>query len=171
MADYYEKDYLVSIIVPVFNEEDSIAPFMKELDRALEPIHDHLEIVFVNDGSRDNTVAEVNKVIAADSRVSLVNFSRNFGKEPALSAGLRVADGDFAVPMDVDLQDPPEVVLEFLKKYEEGDGKYDTVYGLPGRPQRGHRDEALLCGVVLPCVQLHELQNQDPGKCRRLPPD
>ena len=109
-----KKDYLVSIIVPVFNEEVSIAPFMKELDRALEPIHDHLEIIFVNDGSRDNTVAEVN----------------NFGKEPALSAGLRVADGDFAVPMDVDLQDPPEVVLEFLKKYEEGDGKYDTVYGL-----------------------------------------
>ena len=125
-----KKDYLVSIIVPVFNEEVSIAPFMKELDRALEPIHDHLEIIFVNDGSRDNTVAEVNKVIAADRRVSLVNFSRNFGKEPALSAGLRVADGDFAVPMDVDLQDPPEVVLEFLKKYEEGDGKYDTVYGL-----------------------------------------
>ena len=91
-----KKDYLVSIIVPVFNEEVSIAPFMKELDRALEPIHDHLEIIFVNDGSRDNTVAEVNKVIAADRRVSLVNFSRNFGKEPALSAGLRVADGDFA---------------------------------------------------------------------------
>lgn len=69
-----KKDYLVSIIVPVFNEEVSIAPFMKELDRALEPIHDHLEIIFVNDGSRDNTVAEVNKVIAADRRVSLVNF-------------------------------------------------------------------------------------------------
>lgn len=124
-----KKDYLISIIVPVFNEEDSIATFIKEINRTLGVIYDHLEIIFVNDGSNDRTVSEIHKVMESDQRVSLINFSKNFGQEAALSAGLRLCRGDFAVPIDVDLQDPPELVLEFLAKYEEGDGKYDTVYG------------------------------------------
>ena len=121
-------DFRLSLIVPVYNEEESIDAFINAIDNELAPLKDQLEIVFVNDGSRDRTREVVEQAIARDPRVTLVNLARNFGKEAAMTAGLHHAKGDAVVPMDVDLQDPPALILEFVKLWQTGD--YDTVYGI-----------------------------------------
>ncbi|HDO1382544.1 TPA: glycosyltransferase family 2 protein [Aeromonas veronii] len=121
-------DFRLSLVVPVYNEEESIDAFINAIDNELAPLKDQLEIVFVNDGSRDRTREVVEQAIARDPRVTLVNLARNFGKEAALTAGLHQAKGDAIVPMDVDLQDPPALILEFVKLWQTGD--YDTVYGI-----------------------------------------
>lgn len=123
-----KQSFTVSLVVPVYNEEESIDTFIETIDKELAPLRDQLEIVFVNDGSRDRTREVVEKAIEKDSRVTLINLARNFGKEAAMTAGLAHARGDAVVPMDVDLQDPPALVLEFVRMWkEEG---YDTVYGV-----------------------------------------
>lgn len=121
-------DFRLSLVVPVYNEEESIDAFISAIDTELAPLKDQLEIVFVNDGSRDRTREVVEQAIARDPRVTLVNLARNFGKEAAMTAGLHQAKGDAIVPMDVDLQDPPSLILEFVKLWQTGD--YDTVYGI-----------------------------------------
>ena len=100
-------DFRLSLVVPVYNEEESIDAFISAIDAELAPLKDRLEIVFVNDGSRDRTREVVEQAIARDPRVTLVNLARNFGKEAAMTAGLHQAKGDAMVPMDVDLQDTP----------------------------------------------------------------
>lgn len=122
------NNYTLSILVPVFNEEASIVPFMAALDNALGSIKERLDIVFVNDGSNDSTRQVIESVIQSDSRVTLVNLARNFGKESAMTAGLDHVQGDACVIMDVDLQDPPELILEFLALWQTGE--WDTVYGV-----------------------------------------
>ncbi|EZI28854.1 glycosyltransferase family 2 protein [Pseudomonas extremaustralis] len=110
----------VSLVVPLFNEEQTIGAFYDAVRR--EPgLHGHVvDIVFINDGSSDRT-AEVARAIAlADSDVVLINLSRNFGKEAALFAGLEYATGEAVVPMDVDLQDPVEVIPRLLAKWQGG---------------------------------------------------
>ena len=122
-------DLQLSIIVPVKDEEQSIAPFV---DR-LAPILDTLfadgawEILFIDDGSDDSTLAAIHASHRRDPRVRALSLSRNFGKEAALSAGLDHACGRAVVPMDVDLQDPPEVLGDMLAKWREG---YEVVYGV-----------------------------------------
>jgi glycosyltransferase involved in cell wall biosynthesis len=116
----------ISIVAPCYNEEDVIDIFLEKIFSVLEQLGKSYEIVFVNDGSRDNTL-EILKVKAKEyEAVRVISLSRNFGKEAALSAGLDMAHGEVVVPIDVDLQDPPELILEFVKKYEEG---YDVVVG------------------------------------------
>lgn len=118
---------LLSVIVPCFDEEENVPLFYEELlkhtsfltDRDLE-----LEILYVDDGSRDNTVMEVKKLREKDERVHLVSFSRNFGKEAAMFAGLENSRGDYVVMMDVDLQDPPALLPEMFSYMEQG---YDSV--------------------------------------------
>lgn len=118
---------LLSVIVPCYNEEESIEDFYTELmknkgffdEKELE-----LEILYVDDGSKDGTVAEVKKLLEKDGRVHLISFSRNFGKEAAIYAGLQNASGDYVVVMDVDLQDPPSLLPEMFRYMEEG---YDSV--------------------------------------------
>lgn len=123
-----KENYTLSLVVPVYNEEESIQTFVDTIDRELVELKDRLQIVFVNDGSRDKTRQSVEDVIARDSRVTLINLARNFGKEAAMTAGLFHARGDAVIPMDVDLQDPPKLILEFVRLWrEEG---YDTVYGV-----------------------------------------
>ncbi len=118
----------ITLVVPVYNEEESIDTFIATIDKELESLKDQLQILFVNDGSRDKTRAVVEAAIEKDSRITLVNLARNFGKEAAMTAGLAHARGDAIIPMDVDLQDPPHVILEFVRLWrEEG---YDTVYGV-----------------------------------------
>ena len=122
------QSFTISLVVPVYNEEESIDTFIETIDKELAPLRDQLQIVFVNDGSRDKTREVVEKAIERDNRVSLINLARNFGKEAAMTAGLAHARGDAVIPMDVDLQDPPALVLEFVRLWrEEG---YDTVYGV-----------------------------------------
>ena len=116
------KTRLVSLVVPVFNEQDSIVPFLDRIATVFEDLAPAYacEIVFVNDGSRDATEFVIRSRMQADPRICLVNLSRNFGKEAALSAGLDHARGDACIPIDVDLQDPPELIPEMLAHWERG---------------------------------------------------
>lgn len=113
---------LVSLVVPVFNEQDAITPFLDRIGAVFEllaPDYGY-EIVFVNDGSRDATEFAIRTSMAHNSHIQLVNLSRNFGKEAALSAGLDHAEGDVCIPMDVDLQDPPELIPDMLEHWRNG---------------------------------------------------
>ncbi|MBE5834041.1 MAG: glycosyltransferase family 2 protein [Butyrivibrio sp.] len=119
---------LLSVIVPCYNEEENVADFYHELlktESFFKSKDVEIEIIYVNDGSKDNTVAEVKKLHEKDERVHLVNFSRNFGKEAAIYAGLKTSKGDFVVMLDADLQDPPALLPEMYRYIaEEG---YDSV--------------------------------------------
>lgn len=108
----------LSLVVPVFNEELTIPSFMKEVREKLSQYE--TEIVFVNDGSKDNTALVLNDLAYSEDGIVVVNFSRNFGKEPALFAGLEYATGDVVIPIDVDLQDPIEVIPQMIEKWKEG---------------------------------------------------
>ena len=118
----------ISLVVPCYNEEDNIKPFLIEVEANFAKLTEYdYEIVFVNDGSKDTTKKVILDFAKDNKRIKLVDLARNFGKEIALSAGLDYATGDAVIPMDVDMQDPPELILEFVKKWEEG---YDVVYGV-----------------------------------------
>jgi glycosyltransferase involved in cell wall biosynthesis len=109
------------------NEEAVLDTLFRRLDETLAPLGVGLELVCVDDGSRDGTLAWLTARAAVDARVRVLALSRNFGKEAALTAGLDVARGDFVAPIDADLQDPPELIAEFLALWEQG---YDVVYGV-----------------------------------------
>lgn len=118
---------LLSVIVPCYNEEENVRDFYDELCKNTEFFEKKqiaLEILYVDDGSKDKTVSEVKKLCAEDARVRLVSFSRNFGKEAAIYAGLQKCKGDLAVLMDADLQDPPSLLPEMYSYIEQG---YDSV--------------------------------------------
>ena len=118
---------LLSVIVPCYNEEENVPYFYEELMK-LTPFFEEkkltLELIYVDDGSKDGTVGEIKKLNDKDSRVKLVSFSRNFGKESAIYAGFRKSKGDYVVMMDADLQDPPSLLPEMFQYIEEG---YDSV--------------------------------------------
>ncbi len=107
---------LVSLIVPVFNEEQCIEAFVARIADVFSAPHTSAgyEIVFVNDGSSDATEFIIRGLMTKNHRLRLINLSRNFGKDAALSAGLEHAQGDAAIPIDVDLQDPPELIPEMI---------------------------------------------------------
>jgi dolichol-phosphate mannosyltransferase len=115
---------LISIVVPVYNEQDVMPHLFHALSEVLSHIDHEHEIIIVNDGSRDGTADWVRRHAATDDRIKLVNFSRNFGQQAAMTAGLDCARGDVVVVMDCDLQDPPELLQRMLDKYSEG---YDVV--------------------------------------------
>jgi len=110
----------ISLIVPVFNEEQAIGLFYQAVRRELRFEQGEVEIVFINDGSSDRTAEEVKALAQMDEQVLLINFSRNFGKEPALFAGLEHASGDAVIPMDVDLQDPISVIPRLIEEWQKG---------------------------------------------------
>ena len=108
----------VSLVVPVFNEEEAIPIFYSKVREVLA---DHcVEIVFVNDGSRDSTERVINALSISDELVKSISFTRNFGKEPALFAGLDHATGDAIIPIDVDLQDPVDVIPKLIERWKSG---------------------------------------------------
>lgn len=118
---------LLSVIVPCYNEEESVALFYEEFvknDAFFQEKNIDVELLYIDDGSKDRTVAEVKKLREKDERVHLISFSRNFGKEAAMYAGLEKSRGDYVVLMDVDLQDPPALLPEMFAHIEEG---YDSV--------------------------------------------
>lgn len=118
---------LLSVIVPCYNEEENVRDFYDELCKNADFFREkqlELELIYVDDGSRDRTVLEVKKLHEEDGRVRLVSFSRNFGKEAAIYAGLQKCRGDLAVLMDADLQDPPSLLPEMYSYIEQG---YDSV--------------------------------------------
>ncbi|AXF75086.1 glycosyltransferase family 2 protein [Erwinia tracheiphila] len=108
----------ISLVFPVLNEEEAIPIFYCTVKERLSTYN--IEIVFVNDGSRDSSEQIINSLAKADSTVTAINFIRNFGKEPALLAGLEHATGDAIIPVDVDLQDPIEVIPSLISKWQEG---------------------------------------------------
>ena len=116
----------ITIIIPAYNEEESLPPLYERLEKLMNSMGNYeFEILFVNDGSKDNTINLIKEYRQKDERISYVDFSRNFGKEIAMIAGLDYATGDCVIFMDADLQDPPELVPELVKYWEEG---YDDVY-------------------------------------------
>ena len=108
----------ISLVVPVFNEEDTIPIFYQAVRKELPEYE--VEIVFINDGSKDGTESIINALAVSDPLVKPLSFTRNFGKEPALFAGLEHATGDAVIPIDVDLQDPIEVIPQLIAKWQEG---------------------------------------------------
>ena len=118
---------LLSVIVPCYNEEANVEDFYLELMKTQEFFHKkdvELEVWYIDDGSKDQTVSEVKKLIGKDKRVHLLSFSRNFGKDAAIYAGLEKAGGDYAVFLDADLQDPPSLLPEMYGYLDQG---YDSV--------------------------------------------
>ena len=116
----------ISIIIPAYNEEESLPYLMERVTKEIDSIKNYnFEILFVNDGSKDNTINLIKEYRKKDSRVSYVDFARNFGKELAMIAGMDYAKGDAVIFLDADLQDPPELIPEMIKYWEEG---YDDVY-------------------------------------------
>lgn len=111
---------IISLVVPVFNEEDAAPIFHQAIKTNQELAAYDMEIIFVNDGSTDDTAQVVKKILQDEHNIKLINFSRNFGKEPALFAGLQHAQGDVVIPIDVDLQDPIEVIPRLIEKYLDG---------------------------------------------------
>ena len=116
----------LTVVVPAFNEQESILPMYERLVAALEPHLAGLEVLFVDDGSRDATWQRVSELAARDPRVRGVRFARNFGHQAALTAGVDAASGRAVVIIDADLQDPPEVIPEMIARWREG---YEVVYG------------------------------------------
>ncbi len=110
----------LSIVTPVLNEEDAIAPFLNRLNELLPEAVESYEIIFIDDGSTDRTAEVIKERREMDDRVKLLRLSRNYGKEVALTAGLDCAAGAAAIPMDVDMQDPPELIPEMVAKWRAG---------------------------------------------------
>jgi polyisoprenyl-phosphate glycosyltransferase len=122
---------LVSVVVPCFNEQEALRDTNQALTAALEQMRLKFEVIYVDDGSADSTPEILRELAGHDERIRVVRFSRNFGHQMAITAGLEHASGDAVVVIDADLQDPPEVILEFVRKWMEG---YDVAYGV--RAQR-----------------------------------
>lgn len=116
---------LISIIVPCYNEQETVEHFYDEIIKVTDQIDYDFEFIYVNDGSKDQTVALVKALRERDERVCLIDFSRNFGKEAAMLAGMEYSRGDAVVVMDVDLQDPPSLLPQMVKFWEEG---YENIY-------------------------------------------
>lgn len=120
-----KNNIVLSVVVPVYNEAPIIAELYKRLKNTLSSITSHHEIIFVNDGSKDHTLMELIKVANEDDKVFYINFSRNFGHQRAVTAGLDHCHGAAVVIIDGDLQDPPELIPQLYKKHKEG---YEVVY-------------------------------------------
>jgi glycosyltransferase involved in cell wall biosynthesis len=132
-----DQRQLISIVIPAFNEAAVLPEFHQSIRRVLSELPFDFEIIYINDGSTDNTLATIRQLRQSDEEITLVDLSRNFGKEIALTAGLHKAAGDAVVIIDADLQDPPELIPELIHEWQNG---YDVVYAQ--RTQR--KGESLL---------------------------
>ena len=124
-ADRTSSTVRLSIVVPVFNEEEVLPEFHRRLVEVLKDVEGRSEIIYVNDGSADRSLNELRRLKSADGRIAIVDLSRNFGKEIAMTAGFDHAHGDAVVVIDADLQDPPELIPEMIEHWQAG---YDVVY-------------------------------------------
>lgn len=117
----------ISVVIPVFNEAEGIADTIARIFNALEELNRRVELIVVDDGSTDDTASKVEQLVASDPRIKLISFSRSFGYQNAIAAGLRESSGENVAIVDGDLQDPPELVPEMLHVLDEGS---DVVYGV-----------------------------------------
>lgn len=118
---------LITVVVPCYNEQEVITETYKRLTSVMKSSQYDYELMFINDGSKDETFSIVSSFAVADPHVRVLNFSRNFGHQIAVTAGIDAAMGDAVVLIDADLQDPPELILDFIQKWEEG---YEVVYAV-----------------------------------------
>ncbi len=120
---------ILSVVIPLYNEAGNVEPLLARIAAAIEPVAPGFdpEIVLVNDGSTDGTLAAIRSEMQRRPRIVLVNLSRNFGHQLAATAGIEIATGDAVILMDGDLQDPPELITTFLRKWREG---FDVVYAV-----------------------------------------
>jgi polyisoprenyl-phosphate glycosyltransferase len=125
---------VLSVVVPVYNEESNLPVLHERLTKVLAVTEPQYEIVFVNDGSHDHSVTVMQELAARDPHIIVVELSRNFGHQVAISAGLDYARGDAVIIMDADLQDPPEVLPQFITKWREG---YEVVYAIRAQRKEG----------------------------------
>lgn len=143
---------LLSIVIPSYNEEQNIANTADVLVKLMEQEKIEYELVFVNDGSKDNTYPEIQKVAEANPHIKGASFSRNFGKEACIFAGLQLAAGDAVVVMDCDLQHPPQTILEMWKLWKEG---YEVVEGVKtsrGKESLAHKLSAGLFYKIMSAI-------------------
>lgn len=117
----------ISIIVPCYNEEQAIPFFYDEITKTVEEMKNNFEFIFINDGSKDKTIEVIKEYSKKDKRVKYIHFSRNFGKEAAMLAGLKLSTGDYVAIMDADLQDPPSLLPQMLNILEDPNNDYDCV--------------------------------------------
>lgn len=130
------KKEKISIVVPCYNEEESVPLFYKEMDSISQSLnHTLFEFLFINDGSSDKTLEEIRLLAKHDKRVRYLSFSRNFGKEAGMYAGLSYATGDYVAIMDVDMQDPPSMILTMYEELQKGE--YDCI-GLRTDSHKGY---------------------------------
>jgi glycosyltransferase involved in cell wall biosynthesis len=126
---------LITIIIPAYNEEKSLPSLFERLENLVKTNHGYnFEFLFINDGSKDKTLSILQQISASNPHISYLNFSRNFGKEIAVAAGIDHADGDAVVIMDADGQEPPELIPEMIKWWEQG---YDDVYARRNKRREG----------------------------------
>lgn len=116
---------LLSIIIPFYNEQEVIEECQSRLSSAVQSIDMNVEMIYINDGSKDNTLSILTKLLKTDPRIKIIDLSRNFGKEIAMTAGIDAAKGDAVIVIDADLQDPPELMVDMVTKWREG---FDVVY-------------------------------------------
>lgn len=128
------ENQLISIVIPIYNEEENIPLLCKRITSSAIEWEINYEVIFVDDGSSDNSLLIIKGLIDNDSHLKAVKLSRNFGHQAAISAGLKVANGDAVIIMDGDLQDPPEELISFIKKWKEG---YEVVYAIRTKRKEG----------------------------------
>ena len=145
--------YTLSVILPAYNEEKMIEKAAEKIGKVLYSEHIEYEIVFVDDGSKDNTWQRIEEAASADNHVVGVHFSRNFGKEAAIFAGLANAVGDCCAVMDCDLQHPPKTLIEMYRLWESG---YEVVEGVKRSRGKENIAHKLSAGLLMLC-----------WKCRR----
>jgi glycosyltransferase involved in cell wall biosynthesis len=158
-----DRSVLLSVVVPCMNEAEVVQRTHQHLVRVLEQAALRFEIIFVDDGSNDATPELLRAVQSSDPRVRVIRLSRNFGHQVAITAGLEHASGDAVVVIDSDLQDPPEVILEFVSKWFDG---YDVVYGV-------RRGDGIQEGVGESFLSIFQpyVGHADAGGHRRFPVD
>ena len=122
-----DEDFRLSLVVPMYNESEACEPFFERVLPIVSSVTEDFEIVCVNDGSEDDTEEKLLAKSARDPRIKVINLSRNFGKEVALSAGIDFATGDAVIPIDCDLQDPPDLIPEMVRRWRAG---ADTVFAI-----------------------------------------
>jgi len=119
-----------SVVIPIFNEEETLGELWKRLHNVLGQLEGSSEVIFINDGSKDSSLEILIELNQKYPEIKIINLSRNFGHQCALSAGIDQANGNAVVLMDGDLQDSPEAILNFVEKWQEG---YDVVYAIEGK--------------------------------------
>ena len=118
---------LISIVVPIYNETEVIETFYKRMSEFLNSLDFASELIYVDDGSNDDSFTRLQAIAENDPRIRIIKFSRNFGHQIAITAGIDNAIGNAVVVIDSDLQDPPEVIKQFIDQWQKG---YDIVYGI-----------------------------------------